>query len=67
MMCHSVEVARFLLSAPGEARGAMRPVSANATVANLKWTRPEYARKLAAAMGGVDYTSARPRTSPAGS
>ncbi|BBK41904.1 dehydrogenase [Allostella vacuolata] len=56
MMCHSVEVARFLLSAPGEARGAMRLVSANATVANLKWTRPEYARKLAAAMGGVDYT-----------
>jgi len=56
MMCHSVEVARFLLSAPGEARGAMRLVSANATVANLKWTRPEYARKLAATMGGVDYT-----------
>ena len=57
MMCHSVEVARFLLTAPGEARSAMRLVSANATVANLKWTRPEYAAKLSAAMGaGVDYT-----------
>jgi predicted dehydrogenase len=57
MMCHSVEVARFLLTAPGEARGALKLVSANATVANLKWTRPDYARKLAAAMGpAVDYT-----------
>lgn len=57
MMCHSVEVARYLLTAPGEARGALRLVSANATVANLKWTRPDYARKLTAAMGpGVDYT-----------
>jgi predicted dehydrogenase len=58
MMCHSVEVARFLLTAPGEARNALKLVSANATVANLKWTRPEYARRLAAAMGpAVDYAT----------
>lgn len=57
MMCHSVEVARFLLTAPGEPRNALRLVSASASVANLKWTRPAYAEKLKAAMGpGVDYT-----------
>ncbi|MGE0724970.1 MAG: Gfo/Idh/MocA family protein [Alphaproteobacteria bacterium] len=56
MMCHSVEVARFLLSAPGERRDALRLVSANATVANLKWTRPAYAAKLRTMMGeAVDY------------
>lgn len=57
MMCHSVEVARFLLTAPGEARNALRLVSANATVANLKWTRPAYVDRLKSMMGpGVDYS-----------
>ncbi|CAH1662422.1 putative dehydrogenase [Hyphomicrobiales bacterium] len=55
MMCHSVEVGRFLLTAPDEPRDALKLVSVNATVANLKWTRPAYAAKLAAAMPGVDY------------
>ena len=56
MMCHSVEVGRFLLTAPGETRGALRLVSANATVATLKWGRPAYAADLRARMGaGVDY------------
>lgn len=56
MMCHSVEVARFLLTAPDEARGALKLVSANATVANLKWTRPKYVAKLNEMYGGqVDY------------
>jgi predicted dehydrogenase len=56
MMCHSVEVARFLLSAPGEPRDALRLKSANATVANLKWTRPAYAERLRSMMGpSVDY------------
>jgi predicted dehydrogenase len=60
MMCHSVEVARFLLSAPGEPRAALRPVSADATVASLKWSRPLYAERLMGAMGSeVDYR-ARP-------
>src|SRR4029079_17720028 len=39
MMCHSVEVARFLLTAPGAARSSLKLKSASATVANLKWTR----------------------------
>lgn len=56
MMCHSVEVARFLLTAPGEARSALRPVSATASVATLKWSRPAYAAQLKARMGAeVDY------------
>ena len=58
MTCHSVEVARFLLSRPGSARGELRPVSANATVSNLKWTRPYYVAKLKQMMGAsVDYAS----------
>jgi predicted dehydrogenase len=60
MMCHSVEVARFMLTAPGAERGTLTLRSANATVANLKWTRPEYAARLREMMGPeVDY-SARP-------
>lgn len=58
MMCHSVEVARFLLTAPGAARDSLKLRSANGTVANLKWTRPAYAKQLQAMMGPeVDYTS----------
>ena len=56
MMCHSVEVGRFLLTAPGEPRSALRPVSANATIATLKWSRPAYASQLKARMG-VDYAN----------
>ena len=56
MMCHSVEVARFLLTGPDEPRSALRLVEASGTVANLKWTRPAYADALRARMGsGVDY------------
>lgn len=57
MMCHSVEVARFLLAAPGEARKKLKVKSANATVANLKWTRPAYTKKLKRDFGKeVDYS-----------
>lgn len=58
MMCHSVEVARFLLTDPGKARDSLTPVSANATIATLKWNRPEYAAQLRETMGPeVDYAS----------
>ncbi len=46
MMCHSVEVARYLLTGPDDDRNSLRLISANATVANLKWTRPKYAQQL---------------------
>ena len=56
MMCHSGEVARYMLTAPDEPRNALKVKSANATVANLKWTRPHYVRKLKREMGReVDY------------
>jgi predicted dehydrogenase len=51
MMCHCVEVGRFLLTPPGEPRSALKPISATASVATLKWNRPEYARKLSQSMG----------------
>ncbi len=61
MMCHSVEVVRCLLTEPGQPRSSLKPVSINARIASLKWTRPEYIRRLRAAMGKeVDY-----RRSPA--
>lgn len=56
MMCHSVEAARFLLTEPGAPRDSLRPVSANATIATLKWSRPEYVERLKQTMGPeVDY------------
>ncbi len=58
MMCHSVEVARFLLTQPGALRGSIRPVKVSAQIASLKWSRPEYAERLRTDMGAeVDYTS----------
>ncbi|HKX27632.1 MAG TPA: Gfo/Idh/MocA family oxidoreductase [Blastocatellia bacterium] len=56
MMCHSVEVARFLLTDPAKPRQSVRPVKVSATIASLKWSRPEYADRLQQAMGSeVDY------------
>ncbi len=56
MMCHSVEVARHLLTAPGAPRNSLKVKSVNGTVANLKWTRPAYADQLRERFGKeVDY------------
>lgn len=56
MMCHSVEVARFLLTEPGAPRRSLRPVAAVGSTASLKWSRPAYAARLAERMGpDVDY------------
>lgn len=56
MMCHSVEVARFLLTDPGKPRNSIKPVKVSATIASLKWSRPEYADLLQQMMGKeVDY------------
>ncbi|MEO5826818.1 MAG: Gfo/Idh/MocA family oxidoreductase [Gemmatimonadales bacterium] len=57
MMCHSVEVVRFLLTEPGKPRATLRPVSINGRIASLKWTRPKYAKQLKQRYGkDVDYT-----------
>jgi predicted dehydrogenase len=56
MMCHSVEVARFLLTSPGAPRDSLKLVSANGTVANLKWAQPRYAKLLKdRTRGEVDF------------
>jgi predicted dehydrogenase len=56
MMCHSVEVVRHLLTAPGSHRSSIRPVRITGNVASLKWTRPIYAKQLSDTMGkDVNY------------
>lgn len=56
MMCHSVEVARHLLTRPGAPRGSLKVKEVNGTVATLKWTRPAYADQLKQRFGAeVDY------------
>ncbi len=56
MMCHSVEVARFLVTDPAKARASLTPKRVNAQVATLKWSRPEYAAELRRRFGAeVDY------------
>ena len=56
MMCHSALVVRHLLTKPGDPLETVRPVSVTARIASLKWSRPEYARKLARTMGKeIDY------------
>ena len=56
MMCHSVEVARFLLTEPGAPRDSIRPTKVSAQIASLKWSRDEYAQQLQDRYGSeVDY------------
>ncbi len=56
MMCHSVEVGRFLLTAPGAPRDSIKPVKVSAQIASLKWSRPEYAKILQDTYGAtIDY------------
>jgi predicted dehydrogenase len=56
MMCHGIEVARFMLTKPDAPRSSIRPVKVSAQIASLKWSRPEYAKELQEKMGNeVDY------------
>jgi predicted dehydrogenase len=56
MMCHSALVVRHLLTKPGEPLSTVTPVNISARIASLKWSRPEYARKLARTMSrDLDY------------
>jgi predicted dehydrogenase len=57
MMCHSALVVRHLLTKPGESLSTVTPARITGHIASLKWTRPEYAKRLTEHMGkGVDYT-----------
>jgi predicted dehydrogenase len=56
MMCHSLEVGRHLLTAPGAPRDSIRPVKVSAQIASLKWSRPEYVALLKETMSAdLDY------------
>jgi predicted dehydrogenase len=56
MMCHSVEVARFLLTPPGAPRDALTPVKVTAHTSCLKWQQPGYAKILLNnSDGATDY------------
>jgi predicted dehydrogenase len=54
MMCHSVEVGRFLLTAPDAARSTLTVKSVQGSVGYLKWTQDKYARSLAKDFKGVE-------------
>jgi predicted dehydrogenase len=57
MMCHSVEVVRLLLTKPGSPRSSIKPRRITGHIGSLKWSRPEYAKRLTQSMGkDVDYT-----------
>lgn len=56
MMCHSVEVARFLLTPPRAPREVLTPVKVTAQTSCLKWQQPHYTEILAARSdGSLDY------------
>lgn len=56
MMCHSVEVARYLLTPPGADRRVLTPVKVTAYANCLKWQAPEYAKMLSEISSGkLDY------------
>jgi predicted dehydrogenase len=57
MMCHSALVVRHLLTKPGAPLATVTPTRVTAHIASLKWTRPEYVKKLKKAQGkDVDYS-----------
>lgn len=57
MMCHSMESTRFMLTQPGKKKSSLKPVSVSCEIANLKWTRPEYIKRLLKMFDGkVDYS-----------
>lgn len=59
MMCHSALVVRHLLTKPGESLSTVKPARITAHIASLKWSRPDYAKRLTKMMGkAVDYTKA---------
>ncbi len=56
MMCHSVEVARYMLTPPGKPREYLTPITVTAHTDCLKWQRPNYVKELKDMSGGsLDY------------
>ena len=56
MMCHSLEVGRYLLTQPGAPLDSIRITKVSAQIASLKWSRPDYVALLRGTMTDkVDY------------
>ncbi len=56
MLCHSIEVARLLLTDPAKPSSSLVPKAVAAEIGCLKWSRPEYAEILKNNSGGqLDY------------
>ncbi len=55
MLCHSALVVRHLLTKPGEHLSTVKPVRITGHIASLKWSRPEYVKKLKKTMQ-ADYS-----------
>jgi predicted dehydrogenase len=56
MMCHSALLIQHLLVKPGEPLSSVKPKRVTAHIASLKWSRPEYVKRLQKTMGKeVDY------------
>jgi predicted dehydrogenase len=51
MMCHSALVVRHLLTKPGDSLDSVKPSRISAHIASLKWSRPEYVKRLSKVMG----------------
>lgn len=60
MMCHSVELNRYILAEPGAPRESLKPVRVTGHTSNLKWSQPAYARQLAERMGAEVDMMAKP-------
>jgi predicted dehydrogenase len=59
MMCHSALVIRHLLTKPGEPLSTVVPKRITAHIASLKWSRPDYVKRLSKMMGPeVNYAKA---------
>jgi predicted dehydrogenase len=56
MMCHSALLIQHLLVKPGDPLSSVKPKRVTAHIASLKWSRPEYVKRLQKTMGKeVDY------------
>src|SRR5688572_22141598 len=56
MMCHSSLLVQHLLTDPTKPASSVQPKRITGHIASLKWSRPEYSKKLSAAMGkDVNY------------
>jgi len=60
MMCHSVEVGRFLLTAPDAPRASLTVKSVQGSVGYLKWTQARYAERLTKAYGPAVQMQKKP-------